>query len=638
MRTGLKTPKRRATIAQTCLSGPAASISTSNAASCEVEEVAEDGAYYSEPERDVPWSGSCQNILDPPLPRAETVCDFGVMTSVAQHPGSYLLNGRSSGAQASETLSEQQRGRVTGPGRPELERRSPSSSSCTPRLAMRAASEPGTLEKGTGDEATRTESGLKQPGELAVVEQVSFLAWLKDEVKSRPDEVQLEGIPRSHLEEVAKSPWQLEKLLLLGFLLCLDILLYELSYTPLQVARSLPRLMVGLLREALGRPASSRGQRCQGGCAASTDTSLGSQCNHAGVQETAGGTAKRLLTITEQGDFMRFSLLILNVSIILLCFDVSWTYHYIRGESFLKLYVFFNMLEMLERWCRSIGVDLFDLAMASARQSWHSLLPKYVCILIYCFGHSTIHLVRVVLLNVAINTSSSAVFLIIVTNNFGEIKSTVFKRYEQKSLFPIVTSDVVERFYLMLDIIFVLARLSISTQGGLSRDIAFWLSLLVILEVSTDWIKFCLIVKFSELPALTFEVYREVLLADILLCRCGRLGSGSSATAPSNDGKSAVLVPFRGIHSFSHSLQRRLGFSGVPMTTILVVHFVFLCRSPCVLAVRNQRTVVFSFIVGFFLLFLLSKILLGIILVGFAARRRHKIKRGLDLFPKIKSL
>ena len=28
----------------------------------------------------------------------------------------------------------------------------------------------------------------------------------------------------------------------------------------------------------------------------------------------------------------------------------------------------------------------------------------------------------------------------------------------------------------------------------------------------------------------------------------------------------APTVPYRGIHSFSHILQRRLGFSGVPMT------------------------------------------------------------------------
>lgn len=53
-----------------------------------------------------------------------------------------------------------------------------------------------------------------------------------------------------------------------------------------------------------------------------------------------------------------------------------------------------------------------------------------------------------------------------VTNNFAEIKSTVFKRYEEKSLFPIITSDIVERFYLLLDIIFVLARLKLGSVSN----------------------------------------------------------------------------------------------------------------------------------------------------------------------------
>lgn len=61
------------------------------------------------------------------------------------------------------------------------------------------------------------------------------------------------------------------------------------------------------------------------------------------------------------------------------------------GESFLKLplgasalapsalrYVFFNMLELAERWLRSVGVDLFDLLAASCRQPCQQLVPKYL--------------------------------------------------------------------------------------------------------------------------------------------------------------------------------------------------------------------------------------------------------------------
>lgn len=50
------------------------------------------------------------------------------------------------------------------------------------------------------------------------------------------------------------------------------------------------------------------------------------------------------------------------------------------GESFLKLYVFFNMLELFERWLRSVGVDLFDLLAASCRQSLVELSPKYLLV------------------------------------------------------------------------------------------------------------------------------------------------------------------------------------------------------------------------------------------------------------------
>jgi len=460
----------------------------------------------------------------------------------------------------------------------------------------------------------------------------SFFSWLCDELNSRPDEEQLPYVPRNHLLEVAKVPRRLEKLLLLGFLLCLDILLHELSFTPLQAVRSCAQMLLGLRQ-------------------------WGSWDHRGGIQDRppAALLSSRsngvMLNITEQGDCIRLSLLILNVGLMLLLFDVAWIYHYIEGESFLKLYVLFNMLEMFERWCRSVGVDLFDLLLASIRHPWYKLLPKYAATLVYCFVHATMHLIRVILLNVAINTSSNAVYLIIVTNNFAEIKSTVFKRYEEKSLFPIIASDIVERFYVLLDIIFVIARLSVSEPSGkfTAVDISFWLFLLVVLEIGTDWIKFCLIAKFSEMQAKTFEVYWEVLLADILLCRCGKLGN-SQVVGHGEDvllkdgrerhrlGRDRPAPPYRGIHSFSHSLQRRLGFSGVPMTTILVLHLVMLANAPCTAAAQYPRLAVIVFVVAFFLVCILSKILLGIFLVGFAARRRSCIPRGLELFPKIKSL
>lgn len=394
-------------------------------------------------------------------------------------------------------------------------------------------------------------------------------------------------------------PRRLEKLLGFGFLLCLDILLHELSFTPLQVVRSLPRMFTGRL------------------------------------------------TVTEEGDRLRLLLLIGNVALTFIFFDVSAVYHYIRGESFLKLYVIFNMLEMFERWIRSVGVDLFDLLMAAVRQPLRSLTLKFLFTLIYCFVHSTMHYLRVLLLNVAINTSSSAVFLIIVTNNFGEIKSTVFKKYEAKGLFPIVCSDIVERFYLLLDVIFVLMRLFISPHTGMYNgyDIVFWLGFILFLEIVTDWVKFMLILKFSELKAAMLEEYKDVMISDILLCRAhfpataGSTGDGTERqSCTPGIPKASRSLAFRGIHSFSHFPARRIGFSGVPLSTLVVVHMVMLFRSPCSLVVSRPRTMAVFFVTISFTLFFLAKVWLGLILLGMAARRRGSVAKGQELFPKIRAL
>lgn len=425
---------------------------------------------------------------------------------------------------------------------------------------------------------------------------LQFFPWLLDEVSSRPDS-EHQKVPESHLYEVLKVPKRLEKLLCIGFGLCMDILLHELSFTPLQVILALPRIM---------NPAR----------------------------------AARALSVTEQGDVIRLTLLLLNVGLITLFFDVSKVYHYIRGESFLKLYVIFNMLEMFERWWRSLGVDLFDWVMASLHQPWWSwtetsLGLKYVAMLGYCFLHSTMHYTRVLLLNVAINTSSNQIFMIIITNNFGEIKSTVFKRYAESALFPIVASDIVERFYLLCDIMFVLTRLSISPQTGSysNWEMWSWFCWLVCLEILTDWVKFALIAKFSELKAETLEIYRDVLIADVLMCRYPSVGTGVLSKCLGDASK--VSLPYRGIHSFSHVPARRIGFSGVPLTTLVVIHIALLWRSRC--SERPRLTTVL-FIGVAFALCILAKVLWGVLLFGFAARRRNTLKRGLTLFPKIRAL
>lgn len=45
---------------------------------------------------------------------------------------------------------------------------------------------------------------------------------------------------------------------------------------------------------------------------------------------------------------------------ILLQFDSSRLYHLFRGQTVLKLYVIYNLLEVFDKLCCSFGEDIFD--------------------------------------------------------------------------------------------------------------------------------------------------------------------------------------------------------------------------------------------------------------------------------------
>lgn len=439
-------------------------------------------------------------------------------------------------------------------------------------------------------EAADTARPRCDSGSFAPPAELDFMSWLHDEVRCRPDAAQLNRVPRSHLLEVLKVGPRLEKVLLLGLMFCFDILLHELSFMPFQAAKAVVKSLIG-----------------------------------------------RTPSVTEQCDLLRLVMLLFNFALISAYFDPSEVYHYIRGESFLKIYVMFNMLEMFERWLRSVGVDLFDLVMASIREPWARLVPRFLATLVCCFCHSLMHFLRVLLLSVAISTDQSVILIIVVTNNFGEIKSTVFKRYEAKSLFPIITSDIVERFYLVWDIIFVLQRLGLTANRGALTpcvDVITYASCLLAIEVLTDWIKFCLIFKFSELKASMLDEYREVLWAGVLECR-----SRHFEWAPHLGNNKAPDLPMRGILPFSHMPARRIGFSGVPMTTLVLSHLTLFLATPCRVVLSYPYVWAASFLLVVFAFCALAKILLGIILLGSAASRRGTISAGgLELFSKIKAL
>ena len=91
----------------------------------------------------------------------------------------------------------------------------------------------------------------------------------------------------------------------------------------------------------------------------------------------------------------------------------------------------------------------------------------FLLALVYNCVHATALFYQVVTLNVAVNSYSNALLTLLMSNQFVEIKSTVFKKIEKENLFQMTCADVVERFQLWL-MLTIIALRNIVEVGGLS--------------------------------------------------------------------------------------------------------------------------------------------------------------------------
>ena len=245
-------------------------------------------------------------------------------------------------------------------------------------------------------------------------------------------------------------------------------------------------------------------------------------------------------------------LLIIISCIILMYFDASRMYHGIRGQAAIKLYVIYNVLEVCDRLFSALGQDilecLFSKESLERKPNGRSKVwrPFWLFILALCYNlvHATALFYQVITLNVAVNSYSNALLTLLMSNQFVEIKSTVFKKFEKDNLFQLTCADVVERFQLWLMLIIIASRNIIET-GGLSigngessassssalggfsilpksftmfpewtGQIMGPFFLVLGSEMLVDWIKHAYITKFNNIKPAIYGRFLDVLAKD----------------------------------------------------------------------------------------------------------------------------
>lgn len=123
---------------------------------------------------------------------------------------------------------------------------------------------------------------------------------------------------------------------------------------------------------------------------------------------------------------------------------------------------------------------------------------------IYVFLHSIMLMYWVVTLNVAINSHNNALLTLLVSNQFVEVKGSVFKAIRPENLFQISCADAVERFQLC-----VFLSVTCFQSQGKSSMLFIWF-IMWFAETLIDWIKHAFVTKFNSI---SYRIYQQFSLA-----------------------------------------------------------------------------------------------------------------------------
>lgn len=325
---------------------------------------------------------------------------------------------------------------------------------------------------------------------------------------------------REKIYSFMKIPRELEKFLAYGCMQCADSFLYIFTFLPLRYIMALWALLTRPLVRCLKRRRDNQ----------------------------------RILSPAETCDLLKGTMWII-VSYTLLYADTNMLYHLIKSQSIIKLYMFYNMLEIGDRLLSAFGQDIIDALFwtatepRTASKRHLNVFAHFVFAVIYVLLHSVLVMFQATALNVAINSSNKGLLTIMMSNNFVELKGSVFKKFDKNNLFQLTCADVRERFHLSILLVIVMIQTMReyswkSEQFMIMLPDCFWV---MFTEFMVDWIKHAFITRFNEIPIDVYKEYTISLAYDV--------------------------TQTRQKHAFSdHSdlVARRMGFIPFPLGVVLV--------------------------------------------------------------------
>lgn len=322
---------------------------------------------------------------------------------------------------------------------------------------------------------------------------LTLWGYLLLELGSQSSEVSTEE-KTEQLENFVRLPFYLERVIIFGSLACFDSFLSIFTILPLRFCYAIYKLFLRVFHLKKGR-----------------------------------------IPVTRKADIIK-GMNFLLVLYLLMQLDTSKIYHNIRGQSAIKHYVMFNVLEVADKLCSAVGQDILDcllsantLNISRRGNSVYNYIRPFIFVVLaifYVYIHSIVILYQTITLNVAVNSYSNALLTLLLSNQFSEIKSTVFKKFERENLFQLTCADIAERFQITIMMLVIGIRniVEVSSAGlvprswsGENRWLGALLGPMVVVvgsEVCVDWLKHAYIAKFNNIRPKVYRKFLDVLVYD----------------------------------------------------------------------------------------------------------------------------
>ncbi|XP_070647942.1 transmembrane anterior posterior transformation protein 1 homolog isoform X2 [Bos indicus] len=374
---------------------------------------------------------------------------------------------------------------------------------------------------------------------------------------------------RERVYTCMRIPRELEKLMVFGIFLCLDAFLYVFTLLPVRVFLALFRLF---------------------------------------TLPCYGLRDRRVLQPAQVCDVLKGVILVICYCMMHYV-DYSMMYHLIRGQSVIKLYIIYNMLEVADRLFSSFGQDILDALYWTAtepkerRRAHIGVAPHFFMAVLYVFLHAILIMVQATTLNVAFNSHNKSLLTIMMSNNFVEIKGSVFKKFEKNNLFQMSNSDIKERFtnYVLLLIVCLRNMEQFSWNPDHLWVLFPDVCMVVASEIAVDIVKHAFITKFNDITADVYSEYRASLAFDLVSSRQ----------------KNAYT-------DYSDSVARRMGFIPLPLAVLLI--------RVVTSSVKVQGILSYACVILFYLGLISLKVLNSIVLLGKSCQYVKEAKMEDKLF------